>query len=314
MTLVELLIVITVMTILIGIALPVMKTSLESSRLREASRMLNTQFSVARAIALETGRPAGVWLAVEALPGTSPAVVYATRAFLAETPPPYSGDFVGATATVNAGSSQTGIYDYYTATFAPAMSSGLVGTSPLVNAYDEIRFGYKGPSYTITQITPGATYTMTFRGEHGRDPAPPATTVPYQILRRPERSSASPLELPKGVVVDLMRSGYGLTGTDFSAATGYLCIVFSATGEVSKVLGAANQYPTQTIHLLLGSIEKLPDSAAATDKNLEDNSNLWVSIAPQTGRVTTVENAWTAGGTIADARQFAQSSQAKGGR
>jgi hypothetical protein len=272
--------------------------------------MLNTQFSVARAIALETGRPAGVWLEGEGLSATPPAVVYASRAFIAETPSPYAGDIVGATMNVNP------------TTRTAVENQGAVLTN-LVAINDEVRFDYKGPSYTITNVVNS---TITFATKQTCDPLPPSGALPYQILRQPKKSSAPPLELPKGTVVDLMSSGYGASvtppdaATKWAYATKYLCILFAANGEVSKVLTVSRdttkllniESPTQTMHLLVGSIEKC--STAAPDENLQDNSNLWVSIAPQTGRVTTAENAWTAGGTIADARQFAQSSQAKGGR
>ncbi len=42
--------------------------------------------------------------------------------------------------------------------------------------------------------------------------------LPYQIIRKPEKSNATPFELPNGAVIDLNNSGFGLT--DLSLARG----------------------------------------------------------------------------------------------
>lgn len=60
MTLVELLVVITIMAILLGAAIPVISPADDSRRLREASRAVNTFIAGAKTRAKETGRPFGV--------------------------------------------------------------------------------------------------------------------------------------------------------------------------------------------------------------------------------------------------------------
>ena len=101
LTMIELLIVVAVMVILIGIALPVMKTGIEARRLREASRQVNTAVTLAKSLAAETDRYAGLLIDVESLPEDR-TKLFARRLYLAETPPPYAGDMVGATAAITA--------------------------------------------------------------------------------------------------------------------------------------------------------------------------------------------------------------------
>nr|WP_197531422.1 hypothetical protein [Posidoniimonas corsicana] len=60
MTLVELLVVITIMAILLGAAIPVIAPADDSRRLREAARAVNTFIAGAKTRARETGRPFGV--------------------------------------------------------------------------------------------------------------------------------------------------------------------------------------------------------------------------------------------------------------
>ena len=59
-TLIEMLIVITIMLILVGAAATAMRPATEGRRIREAARAINVYLSSARNRAMETGRPCGV--------------------------------------------------------------------------------------------------------------------------------------------------------------------------------------------------------------------------------------------------------------
>ena len=93
--------------------------------------------------------------------------------------------------------------------------------------------------------------------------------------------------------------------------------MFSPDGGVERVYVEpwSPVRPTETIHFLVGKVEKV-GATTTGESNLGDNACLWVSIGPQTGRVTTAENAYNATSTtpVLTARQFAQSGQAMGGR
>jgi prepilin-type N-terminal cleavage/methylation domain-containing protein len=275
MTLTELLVVVTVMVILIGTAVPLMRNGLEERRLREASRQFNTACMLAKGIAAETGRPAGIEIDTQS--GSS-----AQQVFLTETPPPYVGDTTNARARILTGAGGT------TATFDN--NSGSFGS--LVTKYDVVKFDYKGPWYCIVSNVPttGPPFTVTI--DVTGLPLPPlAVWLPYQVLRTPTKSSSMPLELPAGVVVDLTQSGFGLSGTDLNS-TNPVIVMFQPDGSVGRVqvAGSAPVHPNDTIHFLLGKIERV--GASSPDSNLEDNTCLWVSIGAQSGRVTTAENGW----------------------
>ena len=57
MTLVELMMVISIMTILMAVAIPLIRPAFQDRQLREASRQINAFFAGAKARAAETGRP-----------------------------------------------------------------------------------------------------------------------------------------------------------------------------------------------------------------------------------------------------------------
>src|SRR5204863_1090153 len=108
-TLIEMLIVVAIMIMLVAISLPVAKKVMDGSQGREASRQLNAYFAMAKARALQTGCPCGVYfpfpnpplghidptLTAAKLPTYWP-VRSVTQVFLAEVPAPYAGGTTGA--------------------------------------------------------------------------------------------------------------------------------------------------------------------------------------------------------------------------
>jgi len=302
MTMIELLIVVAVMVILMAISLPMMKTGIEGRKLRETARQVNTTVELAKSLAAETGRYAGIILDTEALPEDT-TKLFARRIFMAETPPPYAGDVVGAVASIDTSTTP------YRAGFLAASSANL---GNVAKVGDLIRFDYRNPDYVIKNVVAGAgvgDWIVEFSGS-----PPPAHNVslPYQIIRRPEKSSVSPFELPNGAVIDFSSSGFGSSDTRLATATASnpVTIVFGPSGRMVGVLGISpNAIPTETLHLLIGNLENLGAM------NLADPSTLWVSIGHHTGRVTTAESGVSASAmTIEDAREFAQSGQSMGGR
>ena len=96
---VELLIVVAIAMLLIAIAIPFIRPGIETSRLREASRQVNTFIVGAKARAADAGRPFGVRLVRSSVDDTGdPNDCY--RMQYVEVPPAYSGDFDSATLTV----------------------------------------------------------------------------------------------------------------------------------------------------------------------------------------------------------------------
>jgi type II secretory pathway pseudopilin PulG len=87
-TLIELLIVILIIMMITAFSIPVIAPAIQGRRVREGARMFSTFLNAARNRAIETKRPAGVWL--ERMPVYPEAV---QNIFMAEVPPAYGGDF-----------------------------------------------------------------------------------------------------------------------------------------------------------------------------------------------------------------------------
>ena len=82
LTMIELLIVVAVMVILIGIALPVMKTGIEGRKLGEAARQVSTGITLAKSLAAEKDRFTAVGIVFESLPEDT-TMLFARRLYMA---------------------------------------------------------------------------------------------------------------------------------------------------------------------------------------------------------------------------------------
>ena len=89
LTLVELMVTMGIAAVLLAIALPTIKFTIESSKVREASRQVNGLFASAKARASSTGRAVGIWL--ERDPGNYNVC---TKLYLTEVPQPYAGQVI----------------------------------------------------------------------------------------------------------------------------------------------------------------------------------------------------------------------------
>lgn len=335
-TLIELLIVITIMLMVTAAAIPIMMPAVQNRQMRESTRILSSYISSARSRAIENGRPVGVMF--ERFNGQPFSMVVSS----VEVPPPYSGDFANSTMSVQPTAFST------TATINP-FTQGDTGWLGLVRAGDMVRLGFHGPLYvlsaggvTVGQAlpTPPWTISSTVTGTTLNLPlVPPAgpqpIVVPFQIFRQPIRSSAPPMQLPEGVVVDLFSSGMGLSppfGTFVPGPTPPTpplsfnpYFTFSPGGAVDYVGLPGPIRPTGPLYFLVGRRELMPDANGfgTNDLNVYDPAaipknpqlqNFWVAVDYQTGHVSVTENALTNTWAPAAARAFAQTRQSVGGR
>ena len=318
------LIVITIIVILVGMATTLMRPDTEGRRIREAARMINVYISTARNRAMETGRPCGVVL--ETFNGTD-AVMLLDQC---DVPPLYCGETEGSVARVQ--------YDSATTVRVTLQTTG-GATEPLpecmVRRTDLIQFNGQGPMYSIDNTTPvgsddtkpnfnfvlpTTSFTATVVDPMQAPSLPWTTTgtvVSYRIFRQPIKSAATPLQLPASVVVDMGASGID-GGVSFSGNT--VEIVFNSNGAVDQVFAGGAHYATDPICLLVGKRERVGNTApipATTANqpqwaNWQDMSNLWIVINPQTGLVTTEPVA--AQTSISDSRSLAKQTQGMGGK
>jgi prepilin-type N-terminal cleavage/methylation domain-containing protein len=304
-TLIEMLVVVSIVMILTLAAVTRMQPAAESRRIREAARALNVYFSTARSRAMETGRPCGVMLRTfRKADGTVVTPPFMMIADQCEIPPCYCGDTDQSVATViNNGSTLTVTLP----NDAPAN---------LLKQGDTVQFGCQGPSYSIDQSTPvdsksrfviatGTTWTLTCDVPTGLVVPWTAVgqSVPYRVFRSPVKSAATSLQLPAGSVIDMDASGIDtVTSFDPAGGPGDVVILFSPNGSVYQVwinsagYGAGGSpLVSQPIFILVGKRERVGNAAQTSQTsgnrplwaNWQDLDNVWVVINPQTGLVTT---------------------------
>lgn len=282
-TLIELLVVITIMLIITAAAIPTFAPSMANRRVREAARLTSSFIAGARARAIETGRPVGV--EISPVPGSPGAVAL----FYVETPAPYCGDTIQSTVKFDAGDSTSG--------WQPTAEPLSDQLTQIAKVGDHIRFNYQGHLFQINQITNGRWFLTSETVPSNQLPGyinSTRPTMPYQLIRQPIRSAASPLQLPESMVIDLSASG---VGGDVFTQGGPVVVTFNSTGSVHSlsVNGGAPYKPTSPIFFLVGQRAKLTgmsytanmDQATAVKTfNFRDLGNIWVSINPQSGLVT----------------------------
>ena len=238
-TLVELMVVVTIMLLLAAFAIPTIRPLTEGRRLREAVRAIDVLLTQAKIRALEIQRPVGVLFERVRQTDTSGNTVYQDDACnvlrLVEIPPPYAGEFSNSRVRVQS----QGIVGGNFVLMVQIQVSDFANR--LIRIGDRIQFNYQGPSFVITNgttfLTEGgylkffdptnAGYAADTNGdkyvdshvlvvatsasELGGVPWPTAglsNAAPFQIQRQPQPSPIPPVRLPKDVVIDLGDSGY----------------------------------------------------------------------------------------------------------
>jgi type II secretory pathway pseudopilin PulG len=324
LTLVELLMVITVMVLLMAVAVPLIRPAFQDRYLREAARQLDAFFSAAQARAAESGRPVGVWIQRrdDSLNGGR---VHSVQLYMAEVPPSFSGGMSNARVTVTL----TGLINFNDVD--KSILSTLIGDGDAFT----IRFDHKGPTFIGTRS--GTTFSIASQPRGcGVDPG-----LPFEVTAPPSRSMVAPLTLPADSVVDLYWSGIGTSGNDFAVAAGTrpVIVTFAPSGAVDYVycyvaggpITFSAYRPLGPLHFLIGRRNKVIDptdlnlAQRIVDPqrcNLADPTCLWVKVNNQTGAIVTTDNGdiahLPAAASVVDriraAREFARESIQKGGR
>jgi prepilin-type N-terminal cleavage/methylation domain-containing protein len=339
MTLVELLVVISLMVLLAVISIPALRPMLEDRQTREGARLVNTYLNRARIKAMQTGRPCGV-LFERFGPQNNASLVLRQ----VEVPPPYAGSTMNMRVAVDSSSGRLTFYDWRKDNNGDldwrerSVDEQLIWNQ-LVSPGDLIQFDQQGPYYEIAEATfddpnhpPPPADPNNLPPERPRihlvspnDPAKRFPTdktftrpVPFKIFRQPVPTLASPVGLPRGIVVDLQFSGLGndfqedpnhngaenqaeliYENTDNFAPSGNqdatpVVVMFSPSGEVDSVRWSGQQpRPVASrIYFLIGRWERvvrpLPEDGRL---NFQDLTNYWVSVNPKNGLVSTDEMA-----------------------
>jgi len=347
MTLVELLVVLSIILMLAAVTLPRLKPEMDRSRIREAARSIQLYLSSARNQAMATGRSCGVMIErLSAEPGCSMSLTQV------ETPVRYGGDTTTSFATVAYSSSLSSAVSAACTITLYSAPGTQAGASLILHAGDQVQIGYQGSPITLAVSGSNGAYpvgTKQLLGvvdiSHGEMPpwtAPPYTiSGPFNILRMPTKSAAASLQLPSPACIDLMWSGFDPPPPPAPSTWGAyddnpVIIMFGPNGSVDKIYantGNGNGYtwmrPTTPICLLVGRRDEVVDpvDTAGTNakNNLNDFTNLWVGINASTGMIVVTDLAATgmgapptaalySGSVLQQSRIFARQSDAMGGK
>jgi prepilin-type N-terminal cleavage/methylation domain-containing protein len=215
-TLIELIVVITIIIILAGLALAFLPTATDRQRATQGAGMLQGWLLIAKQRALRDQAPRGLRLVIDP---ANPTIV--TQCQYIEQPDPMSGGQAMTNPAAN------------TVTF-----TGVDLTGGFVNPGDQL---VQPGDFFETPINSGLPYhqistvgpqTITVLA-NAANPLPPATlpsgTSSYQIVRAPRVATGDPtLNLPKDIAIDV-GAGRSIITAD---ARGFFDIVFSPAGPV----------------------------------------------------------------------------------
>ncbi len=338
-TLVELIVVIVVVLTVSGLAIGFLAPDNESRRIRESARQISSMMQSARAKAIETGRPVGVLIEPDAN-----NVYRATSLQLVEVAPLFGGDFATSGAIIEPSSStQADVYlgsGLDRSMNPPRFNTPDSAWVDLIRPGDTIRFNRQGHYYLIINVDPGAAGNANVPAlqiqaidggfpPYAFYPLPDPMNsdlwlqVPYEILRQPETSAGTPLELPDGIVIDLSMSGIGKAGhlPGFDALNdpmypnnaGPIALMFTPKGQAAvwapnDPTGAfvLQAIPFDSVFLNIGTNEAVwgGGNVSTSDTcNTALPSSYWVTVHHQTGQVTSAENVPNVTCNLASARQ-----------
>lgn len=299
---IELLIVVAVMTIMMGIALPMVKTGIDGARTRSAAEIVREQFRLAHALAATAGKPAAVVLLGDSSSITAVNVLHPNGNR-------YAGDIAGSQALVSL-TGPTGL----------RCQLDDAGAGIAISMDDEIRFANIGFAYRVmSKSLVGPPWTFDLQPRESVPPIPdPANwyiilpspsnpagirgtpgTAKYDFVayRRPNSSSQMPADMPGSSCIDLSGSGFGPADDTFgtgSPINGPVVIDVQPSGRISPVrFGGIEKVPTAPLFLLIGHRDAVGLRDGSVAENATDASSLWLRIERTSGRASILHNGWS---------------------
>lgn len=302
-TLIEMLVVISILVLLAAVTIPNIRPALENRRVRETASMAEQYINAARVRAMEQQHYVGVRFArASAQPE---ACVQLQQVQL---PPIYTGETDSAMVRLQVDPSDSSVLMEST---AAAVSDGGIGIGDLIQLGKR---GWNGasPTYRVTRApTLDSFGRMRIRAvlvnsgtslpwPLSTDAVPWSNYQQFAVRRVPSPSglSAPPLPLPEQTCIDLYDSG---TDSATFAGTDNVVLLFGPTGAVASVYGGDLAIPPiDRLYFLIGKRDRLPSSASSPRLpsehedglyNWEDPNNLWLTISSRNGTTATENNA-----------------------
>lgn len=249
-TLVELLVVITILGLLSVVVIPSISGTINARRYRDAASDVSAFIARCHSRAIGGRGPKGVML--QPLTANTAAAI---DLFFADAPDVYAGETMSSVATIEAG--QNLITGPLTVSFDVGTQSRLSQTG-FCNAGDSIQFGAGGG---VFKFLPPNQITMWFEDNQNiRNTAWPraASGLPFKIWRQPTRGTGGSLQVQKGACVDLAWSCLGTTpfsafmGSDISDKS--ISIMFDSAGKPTEIVhsGGLRTSVSAPVFLLIG--------------------------------------------------------------
>jgi prepilin-type N-terminal cleavage/methylation domain-containing protein len=212
-TLVELMVVMVIIVILIATALPLVRRVMDNDRVRESSRQLSAYINQAKTRAMQTGRPGGLILILQAPLGADPGPTNAgpytpsnpaqyvrqcTQLYLAESPAPFSGSTIGARGRIRLSIDLPAVdqvYQFYPLTPVTDPMTMVTTNQPDTNELIYIR----------TLINEGEEFLVRFNNagswflcQRGKSSLAYPYNDPNRLIYKKTTSLGSPTPLPPG--------------------------------------------------------------------------------------------------------------------
>ena len=268
-TLVELLVVITILGLLSVIVIPNLTGTISSRRYRDAAQNINAFIARCHSRAIGARGPRGVMLQP-----LSTNTAAALDMYFADAPDIYAGETSASTAFIAGGQNMTTgplVVTFDQATQSRLSQAGFCSTG------DAIQFGGVGSTFKF--ISPNQIAMWVDENQNIRNTSWPRTGsggLPFKIWRQPTRGTGGSLQLQKGACVDLPWSCLGTTpfstfmGTNISDNS--ISIMFDASGKPIEIVHSGGMRTSigAPVFLLIGDAElagNAYDPAVSRDTN-----------------------------------------------
>ncbi len=310
MTLVELLVVITIMVILLAVAVPQFKPALESQRSTGAARTVSMTLERARLRAMLDKRPCGVEF-VRYHDGNTPNLSLQMRYIRA------ANDLVqiNASIRVRVRNGQIRLYKFVDGQAFPwtELDPNVSADKDIIDDWNakvltgySIQFGRQGRYYELSSSTSlkNPYNGLDLPAYNDTDGTNFKNAVEFKVSMPPVPLFSPPTNLPRGTVVDLQYSGFENSasfGLNFPPSADNIkgvTIMFSPAGHVHECIRYDDNNNSATLkphgglfYFLVGEWDRQGTDDAgnclAEDgrNNLMTPSNTWVTLHPRTGRV-----------------------------
>jgi prepilin-type N-terminal cleavage/methylation domain-containing protein len=298
-TLVELLVVMSIMVLLVAASVPMLKPMLESQKTRNAAETVAAALQRVRFKAMEEQASCGIQLVpFETEQNVSLQMRLIKQANNLLNSSDYRAQIINGNIYLYAYNSPNWVRQ------TNATDSAWVEWNQYVQPGYEVQFGHQGRFYKLaTATTLDAPYdNLTLPEDANVANTTVSNALEYKVIQPPRTTLIPPVVLPRGTVIDLAFSAGCIAPEDpdptkynhnklFFNGPNPPQIMFTPSGYVDYFNGTYNPFYGGLIYFCIGEWERGLNLAEDGKNNIETMTNFWVTIHPQTGQVRITEMA-----------------------